>query len=116
VEVAPLASESVMLNLAAPTPLNGHSGNAKESTHVVHGAVGSKHHSAATSQVLDRMLVMLDGKVQVQVKDELSGGPKLFDKMTGRIRNDNMLHQSVKWVSLLCIARRPMRWVLRSKF
>jgi hypothetical protein len=59
-----------------PTPLNGHSINDKESTHVVHDDAGSKHHSvalpAATNHVLDRMLAGLTTKEQVQVKNELS--------------------------------------------
>jgi hypothetical protein len=89
VEIAPPASASVMLNLASPTPLNGHSSNAKETTLAVSDDAGSKHHFAilvlASIQLLDRTLVMLDDKEQVQEqeKDELSSASEVTDRTTG---------------------------------
>jgi hypothetical protein len=82
----------------------------------------SKHHSAAlvpaAFQLLDRTLVMLDDKEQVQEqkKNELSSSSEVTDRTIGRIRNGKNLHQSIKWVSRVHVAWRPMCWVLRSKF
>jgi hypothetical protein len=114
-DISPDMMDTIVKSME-PTPLNGHSSNAKETTLAVSDDAGSKHHFAilvlASIQLLDRTLVMLDDKEQVQEqeKDELSSASEVTDRTTDRIRNVKNLHRSIKWVSRVRVAWRPMRW------